>query len=62
MSNQNGEPDGGKYNEYSRPAQTWRSADKIVTFQDTPAMEIYTERSLKDGSVKSQFFLKTGKR
>jgi hypothetical protein len=58
VSNQNGS---GKYNEYSRPAQVWVNSEKIVTFQDTPALQIYTERSFKDGSVKTQYFLKAGK-
>jgi hypothetical protein len=62
MSNQNGKPDGGKCNEFATRPQTWRSADRIVTFQDTPAMQIYIERSLKNGSVNTEYFIKMGKR
>lgn len=62
MSNQNGKPQDGKHNEFTPPPQVWLSREKIVTFQDTPAMQIYTERSLKDGSVRTQTFLKMGKR
>jgi hypothetical protein len=51
----------GKRNEHTPPARVWVSTDKIVTFQETPAMQIYTERSLKDGSVKTQHFIKAGK-
>lgn len=62
MSKQNGKPQGSKYNEFTPPPQVWVSREKIVTLQDTPAMQIYTERSLKDGSVRTQTFLKMGKR
>ena len=30
----------GKRNEHTPPAQVWVSAEKIVTFQETPAMQI----------------------
>lgn len=62
MSDPSGKPEGGKHNEFTPPPQVWVSREKIVTLQDTPAMQVYTERSLKDGSVRTQTFLKMGKR
>ena len=61
MDNQNGKPEGSKHNEFSRPAQVWVNSEKIVTYQQTPTMQIYSERSFKDGSVRTQYFLKMGK-
>jgi len=50
----------GKYNEVTPPPQVWFSADKTVTFQNGP-IQMYSERSLKDGSVKTQYFIKATK-
>lgn len=51
----------GKYNEVTPAPQIWFSSDKAVTFQDGP-IQVYAERSLKDGSVKTQYFVRGTKR
>lgn len=50
----------GKYNEYTPAPKVWVSGEKVVTFQDGP-IQVYSERSLKDGSVKTQYFIKATK-
>jgi hypothetical protein len=48
-------------NEHTPAPQVWISKEKVVTVQTTGPIQVYTERSFKDGSVKTQFFIKTGK-
>jgi hypothetical protein len=58
MSKQNKD---GKRSEYAPAPQVWIGRDRIVTFQETGPIQRYTERSFKDGSVKSQTFIRAGK-
>lgn len=62
MTNENDKPGlgAGKHNEYTPAPQVWVSSDKVVTFQDGP-IQVYSERSMKDGSVKTQYFIKATK-
>ena len=46
-----------KHNECSPAPQVWFGSEKTVTFQDG-AIQVYTERNLKDGSVKTQYFIR----
>jgi hypothetical protein len=48
-------------NEHTPAAQVWITSEKIVTLQTPGPIQVYTERSFKDGSVKTQYFIKTGK-
>ncbi len=50
---------GGKRNEHTPAAQIWIGDGKIVTLQTNGPISMYSERSLKDGSVKTQTFIKT---
>jgi hypothetical protein len=48
-------------NEHTPAPQVWVTKDKVVTSQTNGPIQVYTERSFKDGSVKTQFLIKTGK-
>jgi hypothetical protein len=52
---------GSKRSEHTPAPQVWVSGEKVVTLQSNDSIEIYSERNLRDGSVKTQFFIKTGK-
>jgi len=61
MSNENERSGlgGGKRNEHTPAAQIWVGDRKIVTLQTNGPISMYSERSFKDGSVKTQTFTKT---
>jgi hypothetical protein len=48
-------------NEHTPAPQVWVAKNKVVTSQTNGPIQVYTESSFKDGSVKTQFFIKTGK-
>lgn len=61
MSNENDRSGfgGSKHNEYTPAPQIWVGDGKVVTLQTNGPISVYSERSPKDGSVKTQTFLKT---
>jgi hypothetical protein len=61
QENDRQERSGGKWNEHTPAPQVWIGDGKIVTMQTNGPIQVYTERSMKDGSVKTQSFIKTGK-